>query len=419
MSWLKPQNTFSGVFIAVLTAMLSLATAAPAPFTLQHTPVLYSNPYEDLVITARPSNPEQLSQLLVYYRAAGKRLFDSVPMNRSGNGLYTGVIPAASIPRAGVVYFIAARDRNGNDYILFASPERPHAVSSRSVVLIKSADLELYDDVIKGARREIGSEIKEFDLSLGNGIEKKIQQKLDQEPPEVVITLGPKAAQFVRASNFSKNVPVIYSMVSNPRSSELRQEKSTGVSFDISVRQSLATFKSIIPNIKKVGVIYDPKRTGTMVQEAKALAPSLGFELLATRIEESGEVEPTLRAFEKSIDAFWLIPDSTVISGANYNRLVDFSRQYRIPLFVFSQDLVRKGALVALSPDYQAIGAQTGKLVRRVLEGNDPARLPVATPEKMNVTLNMRTARDLRLEGIAQRIVDYAAENDYPLRVYK
>src|SRR5262249_10170752 len=147
--------------------VLGGAQAAPAPFTLQHTPVLYANPYEDLVISARPSNPEQLAQLLVYYRAAGKRLFDSTPMARTGNGLYTAVIPATAIPRAGVVYFIAARDRLGNDYILFASPERPHAVSSRSVVLIKSADLELYDDVIKGARREIGTEIKEYDLSLG------------------------------------------------------------------------------------------------------------------------------------------------------------------------------------------------------------------------------------------------------------
>jgi len=396
-----------------------LGKSAPVQISLDHTPILTANPYEDLVVTGIPDPADGIEHLILFYRPAGKRLYDSHYMSRRSDGIFTGVIPSSFITPKGVVYFIAARDRAGREVMLFGSPERPHMVMSRSVVILKSAELNLYEDVIQGLGREAKIAFKTFTLRKIPEANLKIIARLEKQPPEVVVTLGLKAAQLVRKSTLNKRVPVVYSMLADPLSPSLRTANTTGVSFDISVKRYLASFKKIIPKVRKVGIIYDPSRTGSMVQEARALAPSMNFQILATRVEEPGEVEPILRAFEKDIDALWVTPDGTVLRGKNFSILEDFRRRYHIPLFVFSQDLVRQGALVGLSPDYFGIGIQTGQLVRKILDGTKPRNLPVKSPEKIRVSLNMQTAQNLRLVGIAQRIVDYAAQNDYPLRVYK
>ena len=393
--------------------------SAPVKLTLDHTPILSANPYEDLIINAIPNPDEKINELILLYRPAGKRLFESSKMNRGSDGVYTGVIPSSFITPKGLVYFIAALDKNDREIMLFGSPERPHAVSTRSVVVIKSSDLLIYEDVLQGLKRETKIAYKIFTLKQLDEGNQRFISKLEKQPPEVIVTLGVESAQLIRNSSVSKKVPVIYSMLADPRAPSLVTPFSTGVSFDITVKKYLTSFKKVIPKVKKVGIIYDPSRTGPMVQEARALAPSMGFEILAMRIEEPGEVEAILRAFEKDIDALWITPDGTVLKGNNFQILEKFSHRFRIPLFVFSQDLVRQGALVGLSPDYFSVGIQTGILVQKILDGTSPKNLPVKFPEKVRVSLNMQTADDLQLKGIAQRVVDFAAQNDYPLRVYK
>lgn len=387
--------------------------------SVDHTPVLFATPYEDLVIKAKIFPADSLKTVWLRYRASNQKQLESVVMSRSSEGVYSGIIPASGISTSGVLYFIVGRDVADQDIPIFASAERPHAVSGRSLVVFQSGNVSLYDDVLAGIRKEFTGHLKIIDLTPHTGPQGKVMDLLQRDPPPVVVTLGQGAAQIFRESPLSRKVPVVYAMVADPDAHGLKTSHSTGVSFDISPRSILETMKAIMPKLERVGVVYDPLRTGSLVEEARSLAPSMGYEILATRIEEAGELESVLRAFEKGVDIFWLLPDSTVLSGQNYDHLLKFSREFRVPIFAFSQELVRKGSLLSITPDYQDLGVQVGLVVKKVLDGTDAKLIPVVKPRKMKLSLNMNVAKSLKIENIAQQIVNYSAERDVPLRVFK
>ena len=393
--------------------------AQPKAVSVDHTPILFASPYEDLVIKARIFPADEMKGVLLYYRASTKKTFESVVMNRSSEGVYSGVIPASGISTSGLLYFMVGQDARNQNVPLFASAERPHAVSGQSLVVFQSGSVSLYDDVLAGIRKEFTGHVKVLDLAPRAATQGKVMDLLQRDPPQVVITLGQGAAQLFRQSALSKKVPVVYAMVADPNAHGLKTDYSTGVSFDISPRNILETMKAVIPKLQRVGVVYDPLRTGALVEEARSLAPSMGYEILATRIEEVGELDSVLRAFERGVDIFWLLPDSTVLSGQNFDHLLKFSREFRVPIFAFSQELVRKGALLSITPDYEDLGVQAGIIVKKILEGTDAKLIPVAKPRKMKMALNMNVAKTFKIENIAQQIVNYSAERDFPLRVFK
>jgi putative ABC transport system substrate-binding protein len=58
---------------------------------------------------------------------------------------------------------------------------------------------------------------------------------------------------------------------------------------------------------------------------------------------------------------------------------------------------VKAGALYSLDGDYADLGAQCGEMAARVLEGARPAAIPAAAPRKVQYTLNLYTAKQMRL----------------------
>jgi putative ABC transport system substrate-binding protein len=66
-----------------------------------------------------------------------------------------------------------------------------------------------------------------------------------------------------------------------------------------------------------------------------------------------------------------------------------------------SEHFVKMGALLAVGPDYKDVGKQSGEFAAQILKGRDPEELPVASPRKVQLSLNLRTA-----EIIGHRIPD-------------
>ena len=70
----------------------------------------------------------------------------------------------------------------------------------------------------------------------------------------------------------------------------------------------------------------------------------------------------------------------------------------RIPFVGLSQTWVKAGALYALDRDYEDIGAQCGELAVKILQGTSPSALPPVTPRKVVYSINLRTARHMKLD---------------------
>src|SRR5262249_6010562 len=149
---------------------------------------------------------------------------------------------------------------------------------AEGIVILKSHDLEPFNQAMAGFVAACPMHISEYDLRGTKKEESSIIQRLTAAKPRLILAIGPLAAQVAR--EHFQDIPLIFVMVSNPPKHGLHGANLAGVSLDIPVQMQLARYKSLVPTLKTLGVIYDPTKTGAMVTEAHGIANTLGFQLL-------------------------------------------------------------------------------------------------------------------------------------------
>ena len=144
-----------------------------------------------------------------------------------------------------------------------------------------------------------------------------------------------------------------------------------------------------------------PDETQFIVDEARKAANRMGLGLVTHPISSEAELPEGLTALRPRIDALWLVSDRTVLTTQSLQYVFLYAFQTNLPLMGLSEHFVKMGALLAVGPDYTDVGKQSGEFAAQILKGRDPEELPIASPRKVQLSLNLRTA-----EIIGHRIPD-------------
>lgn len=302
---------------------------------------------------------------------------------------------------------------------LFSSAFADAPSADRPVVVVKSKANVNYNRFVAGFAVESKLRYVEHSLDLDEDEGRKLFQRLKQEKPPLIVAIGTLAARLAR--ELASDVPVIFAMVPNFEKYNLRTDSMTGIALNIPLRQQLATLKILAPNTKNVGVMYNPRWSAKLVEAAIEAAKSLGLNIVTAKIDSPDEVPDATRAFLGTIDALWMVPDQTVMNSDSFRHLLKFTFKNRVPFFSLTHRLVENGALVSLSPDFAAIGAQAGRMAQKIVHDKvSPKLIPIADPEGLDIAVNLTTAKRIGVEcDIALEIFTFAATRGYPIRVYK
>ena len=84
--------------------------------------------------------------------------------------------------------------------------------------------------------------------------------------------------------------------------------------------------------------------------------------------------------------------------GVHIDLLIKKSKEDRLPLVAWENSMVEQGALFAYGGDFRQVGAQSAKLVSKVLRGAKPSDVPTEIPEKLMLVINLSTARAIGLK---------------------
>jgi putative ABC transport system substrate-binding protein len=109
------------------------------------------------------------------------------------------------------------------------------------------------------------------------------------------------------------------------------------------------------------------------------------------------------------MDVLWMVADSTVYTPRSTEFILQYTLGHQIPFVGLSAKYVKAGALFAVSWDYTDLGEQAGELAHQILAGKTPAELAVATPRKLPLVLNMKSARSLGVK-IPRKVIEGASE---------
>lgn len=266
------------------------------------------------------------------------------------------------------------------------------------IAILKSSDLSAYNQAVEGFRSTATNDnltLREYDLEGDLERGRKLARRIRASDAALVLAVGVKAALAAKLEVL--DVPVVYCLVLDPDKYDLSAPNLSGISLEVPPAQQFATMKTILPKLKRVGVLYDPGKTARLLQEATAVAKQQGIELLAQPISSEREIPPMLRTLLPLVDALWLVPDTTVLSEESLPFILQESLDANRSVFGFSSEFVKRGALLGLSVNYRDIGKQAARLSKRILDRQVVP--PVKTvPDHFNLALNLKTARFLGLD---------------------
>ncbi len=283
------------------------------------------------------------------------------------------------------------------------------------VAVVESRRLSAYDQALNGFSEAInkrGFEPEFIRYVVGTDISsaQELDARLDEVGAQIILALGTDAARMVK--DCDSEIPSVFSMVSEPGQSGLLNSGGnggtpmTGVCLDVPVEDQFVSLLDVVPRARKIGVIYNPQESQFLVDEARNAANRMGLGLVTYPIRSEAEVPEGMNSLRPKIDALWLVSDRTVLTTQSLQFVFLYAFQTNLPLMGLSEHFVKMGALFAVGPDYQDVGMQSGEFAAQILRGRNPEELPVASPRKVLLSLNLRTAEIIGLsipEGVVRK----------------
>jgi putative ABC transport system substrate-binding protein len=161
----------------------------------------------------------------------------------------------------------------------------------------------------------------------------------------------------------------------------------------------LELLKEIAPRITRAAILRDPRIAAGIGQLAaiQAVAPALGVELTPLGARDASEIERALAAFPSGANAGLIVTAGPSIA-TNRDLIIALAARHRLPAVYPFRYHAASGGLISYGPDSAYGYRPAAGYIDRILKGEKPADLPVQTPVKYEIVVNLKTAKALGLD---------------------
>ena len=287
---------------------------------------------------------------------------------------------AGKVYRIGILEMTSATLNAANVYALRAGLQQLGYVEGQNLVIeYRSADGR--DDRFPGLAREL--------LAL----------KVD-----VIVTRGTPAA--IAAKNATSTIPVVMAASGDPVGTGLVTSLSrpggniTGLSAIVGelAPKRLELVREIVPALGRIAVLANMSNDAIRRDwgEIETAARSLGVQSQLLDLRKSDALGPMFDdATARRVDALVVVIDDITLT--NQQRIVDLAMRHRLPAIYSAREFVDAGGLMSYGVSYPDLYRRAATYVDKILKGNKPDDLPVEQPTKLELVINLKTARALGL----------------------
>ncbi len=284
---------------------------------------------------------------------------------------------------------------------LFISPPS-HA---EDIAAVKSADIRPYRDAVNGFKSAVKANVYEYVME-GSDNSIILMRLKEPQGTDLIFTLGTDALTLVKDK--IRDIPIVFTFVLNPDADiKSRSPHIAGIDINIPPEDQFNALLQVVPQVKRIGVIYDPSKSQSIINEAETAAKKLGISLVTRKIDSKAEAINAISMMEGNVDALWMAPDTTAITPESINYMLLFAFRNRIPLIGISDKYVKDGVLLALSFDSEDIGRQAGEIANSILEGKDIKKFSLVKPRMVKFSINLNTAEKIGIK-IPERMIQLA-----------
>ena len=271
-------------------------------------------------------------------------------------------------------------------------------LQSEDILPYQKAFLGISDELKRNKVIDNNALVYRFILTREKETNQKIKTQvnylLKRKLETLIISIGTKAVKMVLNERWYDKSPVIFCMVGKYKNLNLHlfKGKITGVSLELNPKIQLEYLREILPNHKKVGLLYDVKFDLSFAKHAQIVAKLMNIELIEYPINTLEDIPKIYNDIFNKVNVIWLIPSSRIFSKVIIEKIIHNAIIHRIPVFGPSKFLAEKGALFGLSPDWYEIGRQTGNLIMKILSSKhkDLSQFEIEEPKKIKIIINIK-----------------------------
>lgn len=253
-----------------------------------------------------------------------------------------------------------------------------------------------------GPKSILGPEETDFILSDSPDVG-LLAKDIKAQDPTLFLAIGPQAFSFV-IQQFPL-VPTIFLLVPEALVAAHKGASVTGVYLEIGPEDQLSALVGVLPGAKRIGVVFDPRQVGTLVERAKRWAKTRGVTLVTKETQDTRQVGALLAELAGQVDVLWMVPDVTVVTPITLEQIMLFSLENRAPVLTFAEKHLGQGATIAITYDIPAMGADAAGLAAKILKNTARRDLPPPiSPTQVTVSINRKVAEKIGIKDWGGRL---------------
>jgi putative ABC transport system substrate-binding protein len=223
--------------------------------------------------------------------------------------------------------------------------------------------------------------------------------------PDVILVSSTSATQALRDA--TSTIPIVFLSINDPVTTGLVSNLArpdTNVTGFLAFEYSLAgkwlsLLKDAAPGLSRISLLFNPDTTPTSalyLRSAQDAGERLTLNVTAAEVRDETMIEPAIAAIAGSNDGGLIVlPD--LFNIANGVTTILLTAKYRVPAIYSNRLWAASGGLISYGVDQELQFREGATYVDRILRGAKPADLPVQTPSKYELVVNLKTAKMLGL----------------------
>ena len=219
----------------------------------------------------------------------------------------------------------------------------------------------------------------------------------------VIVAAGTAAAVAAKAA--TTTIPIVFRVGTDPVAFRLvaslnrpgaNVTGSTALTNELGPKR-LQLLHELIPNASSFGVLKPPAVPDIPIPDLQAAARTLGLQLVEVNARTDSDLEPAFATFSQQHVGAVLVNSSIYGAERRIQQLVALAARYAMPAIYSFPEFALAGGLMSYASSLGYASRQLGIYTGRILKGEKPADLPVQQATKLDLVINLKTAKALGL----------------------
>lgn len=227
----------------------------------------------------------------------------------------------------------------------------------------------------------------------------QIGQAFSAEDAALMVGIATPAATACYAAAEDKDIPVIFTAITDPVGAKLDSGNITGTSDVLPVEGQLKLIRALQPDAETIGIVYTTSEANSVYSIGiyEDMAADYGFTIEAVGVTAQSEVTQAVDSLiAKGVDCISNLTDNNVVGVLG--SILEKTNEAGIPVYGSEIEQVKLGCVAGAGLDYVQLGIQTGKMAARVLTGEATcADMPYEVIENYGLYINSKAIAELGL----------------------